>query len=97
MPAWHGADIYSNLTLSYQSLDERPMNPLRLRIAVQQGCCIALPQQVRCILIARRVGEPGTGTWTTVVAAWRGEPHRGEAGATFTEAKHDGECGFCSG
>jgi len=31
------ADIHSSLTLSYQPLDERLMNPLRLRIAMQQG------------------------------------------------------------
>ena len=46
------ADIHSSLTLSYQPLDEHLMNPLRLRIAMQQGSCIT----VRCILIARRVG-----------------------------------------
>jgi hypothetical protein len=55
MSAWHGSDIYSNLTLSYQSLDERPMNPLRLRIAVQQFVALHCPSTVRCILIARRV------------------------------------------
>ena len=53
IPAWRGSDIHSSLTLSYQPLDERLMNPLRLRIAMQQGSCIST---VRCILIARRVG-----------------------------------------
>ena len=37
-----GSDIHSSLTLSYQPLDERLMNPLRLRIAMQQGSCIAV-------------------------------------------------------
>lgn len=37
IPAWRGSDIHSSLTLSYQPLDERLMNPLRLRIAMQQG------------------------------------------------------------
>jgi hypothetical protein len=36
------ADIHSSLTLSYQPLDEHLMNPLRLRIAMQQGSCIAV-------------------------------------------------------
>jgi hypothetical protein len=34
--------FHSSLTLSYQPLDERLMNPLRLRIAMQQGSCIAV-------------------------------------------------------
>jgi len=43
IPAWRGSDIHSSLTLSYQPLDERLMNPLlRLRIAMQQGSCIAV-------------------------------------------------------